>query len=164
VNNIISVGMPASGKSTIGVILAKVTGKSFLDTDLLIQERQDDLLQRLIDRNGMESFLQMEEEALRSIDLKNAVIATGGSAVHSPIAMEHLGKTGKIIYLQLPLESIKKRLHDINSRGIAMEKGETLFDLFQRRIPLYEKYADIVIDTQGLSVEETIQHIILQID
>lgn len=163
-NNIILIGMPACGKSTVGVILAKVTGKSFLDTDILIQERQEDILQCLIDREGMGSFLRMEEETLLAIDAKNSVIATGGSAIYSPNAMEHLSKTGKIIYLQLSLKAIQKRLHDINSRGIAMEKGETLYDLYHKRIPLYEKFADIVIDTNGLSIEETIDRIITLIE
>src|SRR5690554_1152151 len=118
INNIIMIGMPASGKSTVGVILAKTLGKYFLDVDLLIQERQKDLLQNLIDKFGMDRFLQMEEEALLSISEANTVISTGGSAVYSEKGMQHMSKLGEIVYLKLSIESIENRLYNINTRGI----------------------------------------------
>jgi len=158
--NIVLIGMPASGKSTVGVILAKTLGKDYLDTDLLIQKKEGELLQTLIDREGMEAFLKAEERALLSIDAENTVIATGGSAVYSESAMKHLAQSGDIVYLELPLETIAERLDNINTRGIAMKKGETLESLYQKRIPLYEKYGDILIHSQGKTVEQTVEAII----
>ncbi len=154
------IGMPACGKSTVGVILAKTLGKNFLDTDLLIQIREGDLLQNLIDEKGMESFLAAEEKALLSIDIENTVIATGGSAVYSDAAMKHLSGLGDIVYLELSYESICERLDNINTRGIAMGEGETFRSLYEKRIPLYEKYADIRVNVEGLNVEESVEAII----
>ncbi len=155
--------MPACGKSTIGVVLAKTLGKAFLDTDLLIQKREGDLLQNLIDTKGMDSFLRMEEEALLSIEVDNTVIATGGSVVYSDKGMKKLSQLGTIIYIELTLDTIEKRMNNIHSRGIAMGKGETLADLYKKRIPLYEKYAELTINAEGLSVEEAIDEIISKI-
>ncbi|NLY71882.1 MAG: shikimate kinase [Clostridiales bacterium] len=161
--NLVLIGMPACGKSTIGVVLAKTLGKAFLDTDLLIQKREGDLLQNLIDKKGMDKFLKMEEEALLSIDVNNTVIATGGSVVYSDKGMKKLSELGTIVYIELPLETIVKRINNIHSRGIAMGKGETLADLYKKRVPLYEKYADITIKAEGLSVEGVIDQIISKI-
>lgn len=158
--NIVLIGMPACGKSSTGVILAKGMGMDFLDTDLLIQQREGDLLQNLIDQNGMNQFLRMEEAALLSIETKCTVIATGGSAVYSAAAMEHLRTSGDVIYLRLPVDILEQRLHNIHSRGIAMEPGETLFDLFQKRSELYETYADLILDTESHTVEDTVEQII----
>lgn len=158
--NLILIGMPASGKSTVGVVLAKTLGKKFLDLDLLIQEREGDLLQNLIDKQGMVRFLEMEEQAILSIDESNAVIATGGSVIYSQSGMEYLSKIGKIIYLELSFQSIESRLHNIHTRGIAMGQGETLKDLYEKRVPLYEKYADFIINGEDLNVEEVIERII----
>jgi shikimate kinase len=162
-NNIILIGMPACGKSTIGVVLAKTMGKAFLDTDLLIQEREGDLLQNLINRFGHDRFIEMEEAALKSVKAENTVIATGGSVVYSKAGMEHLKGLGVIVYIKLSYDTIEKRLHNINSRGIAMEKGETLKGLYDKRIPLYERYSDITIDAENLSVEQAIEQIIRQL-
>lgn len=159
-NNIVLIGMPGCGKSTTGVILAKTAGKSFVDLDLVIQDREGDLLQNLIDRNGMEKFLIMEEEAMRSYDGINSVIATGGSAVYSAKGMAHLSGSGIVVYLALPYETIEERLHNIHTRGIAMGPGMTLQDLYEKRVPLYMQYADVVIDAEGLSVEETVELIL----
>jgi shikimate kinase len=131
--NIILIGMPACGKSTVGVVLAKTLRMAFVDSDLLIQEREGDLLQNIIDNRGMEIFKKIEEETIQSIDVKNTVIATGGSVVYSESGMNHFSKLGKIIYLKLSLGSIESRLLNINSRGIAMGKGETLKDVYNRR-------------------------------
>lgn len=159
-HNIILIGMPACGKSTVGVILAKTMGKSFLDTDLLIQEHEHLLLQEIINQLGNDHFQKVEKEVLSSVKAEGSVIATGGSAVYYDSAMRHLGENGTIIYLSLPLEEIVRRLHNINTRGITMGPGETLADLYEMRKPLYEKYADITIETMGLSVEQTVEEII----
>lgn len=159
-NSIVLVGMPACGKSTVGVILAKTTGKRFVDTDLLIQEDQQALLQDIIDKKGNDYFQQTEERILSGLSVSNAVIATGGSAVYYDSAMEHLKHLGKIVYLSLPLSCIRERLNNINTRGITMGPGETLADLYRKRTPLYLRYADLVIDAQGLSVEQVVEEII----
>lgn len=158
--NIVMIGMPACGKSTVGVILAKTMGKAFLDTDLLIQEHEHLLLQEIIDQLGNDHFQKVEEEVLSSVTACGSVIATGGSAVYYDCAMRHLGENGTIVYLSLSLNEIVKRLHNINTRGITMAPGETLADLYEIRKPLYEKYADITIETEGLSVEQTVEKII----
>ncbi|MGP1441562.1 MAG: shikimate kinase [Anaerovoracaceae bacterium] len=161
--NFVLIGMPACGKSTIGVVLAKTAGMNFIDTDLLIQQREKMILQDILDARGSEAFLEIEEAVLCGISDENVVISTGGSAVYSEAAMAHLKETGKIIYLSLPLEEIKARLNNIKTRGIAMEVGQTLEDLYEKRIPLYKKYADITIAAEGLSVEECIEEILVQI-
>ncbi|PKM84817.1 MAG: shikimate kinase [Firmicutes bacterium HGW-Firmicutes-11] len=159
-NNLVLIGMPGCGKSTVGVILAKTLGMKFIDVDLLIQEREGILLQELIDTKGMELFLKAEEAAMLSIEGRHTVIATGGSAVYSEPAMIHLKSQGMILYLKLSLDSIKKRLHNIHSRGIAMGPGESLDDLFARRVGLYESYAEQMIDCEGKNVEEIVESII----
>lgn len=156
-NNIILTGMPASGKSTLGVVLAKTAGMFFLDTDLMIQGATGRLLQEIIDKDGMEEFLRIEEEVLVRVKAENAVIATGGSAIYSERGMKHLQSIGRIVYLELPLEEIQRRLKNIKTRGIAMNPGENLEDLYQKRIPLYEKYADLTLRTLGLSLEESVE-------
>lgn len=158
--NLVLIGMPACGKSTIGVILAKTVGMHFVDTDLLIQKKEGMILQDILDTRGAEKFLEIEEAVLCGVPDEDAVISTGGSAVYSDIAMLHLKQSGKVIYLSLPLEEIEARLKNIKTRGIAMGTGQTLADLYEKRIPLYEKYADITIKAAGLSVEECIEEII----
>lgn len=162
--NIIMIGMPACGKSTVGVILAKTVGKSFVDTDLLIQEHENELLQNIIDCRGNDYFQQVEEQVLSGMTASNAVISTGGSAVYYEKAMKHLAKTGCVVYLSLPLDEIERRLDNINTRGITMAQGETIGDLYERRLPLYEKYADMTIEAKGLTVEQTVEQIIRKID
>ena len=159
-NNLILIGMPASGKSTLGVVLAKTAGMMFLDTDLLIQERAQGKLQHIIDTEGMDAFLRLEEEVLMSVNAENTVIATGGSAVYSEPAMTHLKFIGKVVYIKLSCEEIEKRLNNIKTRGIAMKPGETIRDLYNYRVPMYEKYADIVLETEGLTIEESIEKLI----
>ena len=162
--NLVLIGMPACGKSTIGVILAKTVGMHFVDTDLLIQKKEGMILQDILDTRGAEKFLEIEEAVLCGVPDEDAVISTGGSAVYSDIAMLHLKQSGKVIYLSLPLEEIEARLKNIKTRGIAMGTGQTLADLYEKRIPLYEKYADITIKAAGLSVEECIEEIIENIN
>jgi len=159
-SNIVLIGMPACGKSTVGVILAKTVGKNFIDTDLLIQEKEGALLQEIINEKGNDYFKNMEQTILSNLQAQNAVISTGGSAVYYEEAMEHLRKSGKIIYLKLPLSVIESRLDNIGTRGITMAKGDTLESLYQRRAALYEKEADVVLESEGMTVEETVEEIL----
>ncbi len=155
--NIVLIGMPAVGKSTIGVLLAKTLGFSFIDTDLIIQQETGQLLQDIIDKDGLDAFCIAEERAICSVAAEeNAVIATGGSAVYSREAMLHLKKYGLCYYLALPTEELVKRLLNIKTRGIAMRPGDTIEDVFRRRAALYEEYADVTIDCFGKTAEETV--------
>lgn len=159
--NIILTGMPGCGKSTVGVILAKTLGMDFIDTDLIIQLREKDKLQNLVDKYGTERFKQMEEQALLSVTAKeNTVIATGGSAVFCEKGMEHLKKSGICIYLNVPCDELVKRLTNIKTRGIAAAKGMTVKDIFNERSPYYEKFADIQITCSDNGIEETTAQII----
>lgn len=158
--NLILTGMPACGKSTLGVVLAKTLGMKFVDTDLLIQEVENCKLQEIIDERGMQEFLRIEEKVLSEIEAENSIISTGGSAVYSDKAMKHLGSIGDVVYIKLSLDEIERRLNNIKTRGIAMKPGETLADLYNMRVPLYEKYADITIETEGMGIEESIEVLI----
>lgn len=162
-DNIILVGMPACGKSITGVVLAKTMRKSFVDTDLLIQERDKRTLQEIINIEGIEYFKEIEEKVLSGLTVGNAVISTGGSAIYYPKAIEHLKKHGKVVYLKVSLETVEARLNNIKTRGVTMGKGDTIADLYQRRLPLYEKHADIVIEADGLAVEETVEKIMKEV-
>ncbi len=155
--NVVLIGMPGCGKSTVGVLLAKAMQFGFVDCDLLIQKRSSMSLQNIIDTKGLDAFLKEEEATLLTIDDDSCVVATGGSAVYSANAMEHLRKSGVVVYLSLPLEDIEGRLTNIKTRGVAMAKGTTVSDLYNERCPLYEKYADITINAHGLSIEETVE-------
>lgn len=158
--NITLIGMPAAGKSTIGVILAKTLGFEFIDTDLIIQRQTGRLLQDIIDSEGLDRFCICEEKAVLSVENKeNAVIATGGSAVYSRDAMKHLKKNSAVYYLSLPTDELLKRLHNIKTRGIAMRPGETVDEVFAHRKALYEEYADITVDCSGKSTEELVAEI-----
>lgn len=159
-NNIIFIGMPGCGKSTVGVLLAKTLGYDFLDTDLLLQQRAGKKLYEIIRDDGMESFLRLEDETVASLEnMDKTVIATGGSVVLGKKAMARLSDLGSIVYLQLPLTEIERRVSNIKTRGIAMGPGEELRDVYARRIPLYERYADITVSAAGLSMEETVEKI-----
>lgn len=158
--NIVLIGMPAVGKSTIGVLLAKTLILSFTDTDLLIQEKYKKSLCDIINENGTKAFLNIEEDVILNSDFHNSVIATGGSAVYGENAMKKLKASGKVIYLDLSLEEIRKRIGDIKSRGVVLTKGTTLEDIFNDRKALYEKYADIKIDCNNLTAEECVEKII----
>ena len=157
--NIVLIGMPASGKSTVGVILAKVLGKKFIDTDLVIQLRENALLAEIIKDKGVEGFMKSEEEAILSVDENNTVIATGGSAVYGEKAMEHLKENGTVIYLKVEKDELFKRLKNIKERGVVLKQGETLEEMYDNRSVLYEKYADIVIEERDSTIEETIEKI-----
>lgn len=150
--NIVMIGMPGSGKSTVGVVLAKMLGYSFLDSDLLIQEREGRILSDIIDQEGNDGFERIEDRVNAGIEAENTVIATGGSAVYGKKAMKHLSKIGTVVYIKLPLEEIDKRLGSFKERGISIRPGQSLADLYSERCPLYEKYADIIVETEGLSI------------
>ena len=158
-NNLVLIGMPASGKSTVGVILAKVLGKKFLDTDLVIQQRENALLCEIIRDKGVDGFLRCEEEAILSVNEENTVIATGGSAVYGEEAMKHLKDNGTVIYLKVEKSELLKRLKDIKERGVVLKDGEDFDEMFDERIILYEKYADMIIEEGQASIEETIAKI-----
>ena len=158
-DNIVLIGMPASGKSTAGVILAKVLGKKFIDTDLVIQEREKALLSEIIKDKGVAGFMKTEEEAILSVDVNNTVIATGGSAVYGEKAMEHLKENGTVVYLKVEKDELFKRLTDIKERGVVLREGENIEEMYDSRIVLYEKYADIIIEERDSTIEETIRKI-----
>ena len=158
--NIVLIGMPAVGKSTIGVLTAKTLGFTFIDTDLIIQQTTGKLLQQIIDNSGLDAFCIAEERAICSVeDSENAVIATGGSAVYSREAMLHLKKHGVVYYLSLPTEELEKRLSNIKTRGIAMRPDDSIEDVFRRRAELYSEYADITVDCMGKTAEDTVAEI-----
>ena len=155
-NNIVLIGMPGVGKSTVGVILAKVLGYQFLDADLLIQQQEGKLLKEIIAEVGTDGFIQVENRVNANINCTKSIIATGGSVIYGQEAMEHLKEIGTVVYLEVPFSTIKKRLSDIKGRGVVLKDGQTLYDLFMERTPLYEKYADVRVLEDGLGVEETV--------
>ena len=157
------IGMPAAGKSTVGVLLAKRIGYRFIDGDLLIQEQEKKLLREIIAERGVDGFLEVEERVNASIADEHAVIATGGSVVYGKKAMEHLQSIGRIVYLKLPYEQLQKRLGNLKNRGVVLKDGQDLQDLFAERSPLYERYADITVDETGLDMEETLSAVLEQI-
>ena len=148
-SNITLIGMPASGKSTVGVLLAKRLGYSFVDADIVIQEKTGKLLKEIIAEQGTDGFLKVEEEVNSELNVQRSVIAPGGSVIYGPKAMEHLKEISVVVYLKLSYEDVKMRLGDLKDRGVALKDGMTLKDLYDERIPLYEKYADITIDETG---------------
>ena len=154
--NIVLIGMPGAGKSTIGVVLAKILGYQFIDSDLLIQRQEGKVLHELIEEHGIEGFLSIEEQVNRDIHVTHSVIATGGSVVYREPAMESLGKEGVIVYLQLSYENIKARVGDLDKRGVVIHNGCTLLDLYKERCPLYEKYADVTVNVDSMTIEEAI--------
>lgn len=158
-NNIILIGMPGVGKSTIGVVLAKKLGYGFLDSDLIIQETEDKLLHDIILKEGLEGFLSIENKINASIEKTNSIIATGGSVVYGNEAMAHLNEIGTIVYLKLSYESIENRLGDLHERGVALQDGQTLKELYLERIPLYEKYADLEFDCENKMIREIVNEL-----
>lgn len=150
-NNITLIGMPGVGKSTIGVVLAKVLGYQFLDSDLLIQKQENRRLWQIIEEEGYEGFQNVENRVNASIEAENTVIATGGSVVYCEEAMKHLKSVGTVVYLKLSLNSLAKRLGNLKGRGVLLREGQTLESLYEERTPLYEKYADIVVDQEERS-------------
>ena len=158
--NIVLIGMPGVGKSTLGVILAKIIGYRFLDADLVIQEREGKLLKEIIAEKGVEGFMAVENEVNASLNCEKTIIATGGSVIYGKEAMEHLKNIGKIIYLKADYEDLDKRLSNLKGRGVVLKKGQNLKQLYEERTPLYEKYADYIVDETGCDIEDTIKKIL----
>ncbi len=160
--NIVLIGMPGVGKSTVGVILAKVLGYQFIDADLLIQKRENRLLHEIISEEGLDGFLKAEEDANVYIaqNEEKSIVATGGSVVYCEKAMQELKKTGRVVYLELEYDQLKKRLGNLKGRGVVLKDGQDLRGLYEERIPLYEKYADLTVNEKNLDVEQTLQKII----
>lgn len=155
--NVVLIGMPAVGKSTVGVILAKLLGYSFVDTDLVIQKSEGKLLKHIIAEKGVDGFIETENRILSSLDCVNSVISTGGSVIYGADAMKNLSQNGIVIYLKLDYHKLKYRLHNIKNRGVVIKEGQSLSSLYRERVPLYEKYADIIIDENGCNIEKTVE-------
>ena len=160
--NIVLIGMPGVGKSTVGVILAKVLGYQFIDADLVIRKRENRLLHEIISEEGLDGFLKAEENANVYIaqNEEKSIVATGGSVVYCEKAMQELKKTGRVIYLELEYDQLKKRLGNLKGRGVVLKDGQDLRGLYEERIPLYEKYADLTVNEKNLDVEQTLQKIV----
>lgn len=158
--NIVLIGMPGAGKSTVGVLLAKTLGRRFIDTDLLIQESTGRLLQEIIDADGPDAFLAVEEQIVLGLHRHRAVIATGGSVVYSSRAMEHLRNHGVVVYLKISFEEMEQRLSNISTRGVVVHPGEDLRSLYDRRKDLYGKYADLTIDCSQAHFEDCIRNLV----
>jgi len=163
-SNVVLIGMPGSGKSTIGIILAKQTARDFVDTDLLIQIDQQRPLQDIVDQSGYMALREIEEKILLGLNPRNHVIATGGSAAYSRAAMLHLKKNGTIIFLNVDLPTLKSRIHNFSTRGLAKRPDQSLADLFRERYDLYTTYADVVIDCNALNQEEVCERILTLIE
>lgn len=158
--NIVLIGMPGVGKSSVGVVLAKILGYRFVDSDLVIQEQEGKLLHEIIDEKGTDGFIAVENKINSSINCEKCIIATGGSAVYGREAMEHFKEIGTVLYLRADYESISSRLGNLKGRGVVLRDGQTLMDLYNERVPLYERYADIIVDETGCeSVSDTISRI-----
>ena len=159
-NNIILIGMPGVGKSTLGVVLAKELGFEFVDADLLIQKRENRLLKEIIAEDGVEGFLAIENEVNASIETDKTIIATGGSVIYGSEAMEHLKAIGTVVYLKLDYTTLSSRLGSLRGRGVVLKDGQTLQSLYEERVPLYEKYADVTVDEGGLDLEATLKAVL----
>lgn len=160
-NNLIFIGMPSSGKSTLGRLLAKELDRPFLDTDDVIRQINGCELHEIMDRDGLDGFLQREVEAICTVDVDNTVIATGGSAIYSPTGMEHLKKIGKVVYVAISYETLEKRVGDPHLRGVVIAPGKTLHDLYDERVPLYEKYADLTLkQADGETTHESVSRLL----
>jgi shikimate kinase len=155
-DNIILIGMPSCGKSTVGVVLAKALGYGFVDSDLVIQEHTGKLLSEIIDEQGVEAFNQIENEVNASLNYHKTVIATGGSVIYGKEAMEHLGKIGTVVYISLPYEVLCERIGDLTARGVSIHDGQSFRQLYEERLPLYQQYGEITVEAEGLSIREVV--------
>lgn len=158
-NNIVLIGMPGVGKSSAGVVLAKILGYEFVDSDLVIQKQEKRLLKDIIATEGNDGFLEIENRINASLDVVNSVIATGGSVIYGEEAMKHLSEIGTVVYLRATYDTIESRLSNLTGRGVAIKEGQTLYDLYEERTVLYEKYAELIIDLDGLTIEETVNRL-----
>ena len=158
-DNIVLIGMPGVGKSSAGVVLAKILGYEFLDSDLVIQKEEKRLLKEIIAADGLDEFLRIENRVNSNLNVNNCVIATGGSVIYGKEAMEHLSKIGVIVYLRATFDTIDSRLGNLEGRGVSIKSNQTLLDLYEERTILYEKYADVIVDLDGRSISETVAEI-----
>lgn len=158
--NLVFIGMPAVGKSTVGVVVAKQLGKRFVDSDLLIQEQEGKLLREIIAEVGEEEFLKIESRVNCNINVQNSIISPGGSVIYCEEAMEHFKKIGTIVYLKASFQTIKRRIRDPKKRGVVLREGQTFRDLYEERVRLYEKYADITVSEDGCKLDETIVNVL----
>lgn len=163
-DNIILIGMPGVGKSTVGVVLAKILGYHFVDADIVIQQKEKRLLKDIISEEGVDGFIEIENRINSEIVYEKTIIATGGSAVYGKEAMEHYKEIGTIVYLKLDYETLTGRLGDIKNRGVVLKDGQNLKSLYDERCRLYELYADIVVDEAGLDVEKTIEKLVEELN
>jgi shikimate kinase len=157
--NVVLIGMPGAGKSSLGVLLAKALGMDFIDTDILIQQAKGRLLQEIIDSHGINQFMKMEETVISALQADNTVIATGGSAVYSDAAMHALRRSGRILYLHVSFEEIERRVNNIASRGIVLKRGAGLRDIYDERVPLYRQHADVTLDCAGKTFERCVSEL-----
>ncbi|PYI55562.1 shikimate kinase [Paenibacillus flagellatus] len=158
--NIVLIGMSGAGKSTLGALLAKALGMDFVDTDIVIQRQEGRLLQAIIDNDGIERFLEIEETTVSDLQLNHCVVSTGGSVVYSEKAMNALKRGGRVIYLHVPYEEIQRRLTQIATRGIVMKQGSSLREVYEERVPLYTKYGDFVLDCSDKSIEQCVGELV----
>lgn len=159
-DNLIFIGMPAVGKSTVGVVIAKRLGKKFIDTDLLIQEQEKKLLREIIEEAGEEGFLRIENQVNRDLNVENSVISPGGSVIYCEEAMQHFKETGTVVYLSASYQTIKQRIKSPKKRGVVLREGQTFRDLYEERVQLFERYADITISEDSCGIEETIDRVL----
>ncbi|MBQ8554692.1 MAG: shikimate kinase [Clostridia bacterium] len=157
--NLILIGMPGCGKSTVGVVLAKALGMDFIDSDLVIQRKMNARLSAIIDQYGDDGFREIENHINAELEAENSIIATGGSVVYGEDAMRRMKELGTVIYLKLSYESVEDRLGDLHARGVTIKPGWTLRDLYNERCPLYEKWADLVVEADGLRVREVVKFV-----
>lgn len=162
--NLIFIGMPAVGKSTVGVVVAKRLGKKFVDSDLLIQEQEGKLLREIIAELGEEEFLKIESQVNCDINVTNSVISPGGSVIYCEEAMNHFKEIGTIVYLKASFQTIKQRIRNPKKRGVVLREGQTLRDLYEERTKLYEKYADIIVCEDGYQIEDTIDDVLEKVE
>lgn len=159
--NITLIGMPGAGKSTVGVVVAKLLCKTFIDADLVIQGKEGKHLYKIIEEIGNEKFLKLENDTLLHLNVHNSVISTGGSAIFGKEAMEHLKNTSTVVYIKVPYEALEKRLKNLKRRGVVCDEGQTLLDIYNTRIPLYEQYADIIVESDNeTDIQKTAMEIV----
>ena len=158
--NVVLIGMPGCGKSTLGVLLAKALMMDFVDTDLIMQNQSGKPLQQMVDELGTEGFSQAEEDCICGLKLDNTVIATGGSVALEERAMKHLAKTGVIVFVKLTYETIESRLKNISTRGITLKKGQTLRDLYNLRQPYNHHWGQIIVESDGQDIEQTVEMLV----
>ena len=162
-DNVILIGMSGAGKSTLGVLLAKALGKQFVDTDIALQQADGRLLQQILDSDGVEAFLRLEEDVIAGLELHDCVIATGGSVVYSDRAMQHLKQNGIAVYLAVEFAELETRLSNITTRGIVFKGKNDLYEVYRERLPLYQRYADITVDCSHTDVESALSQILQSI-